>query len=246
MPEIDRKIVVAVIISAAFIVCTLLVTNAFRNRNRTNDIISVTGGTKQDFVSDLIDWSVDFTRRDKNLQTAFAAIRKDAAQVNAFLVSKGIPAKEIVAGAVDIQREYETEYDAKGNRKESFRGFKLTQMFRIESSDVDKVEAVSREVSSLIDAGIEIHSSTPNFYYTKLGELRIAMIAEATKDGTTRADKIAANAGGRRGNLRYSNLGVFQITGQNTNTDYSWGGAFDTQSKRKTASITVKLQFAID
>jgi len=41
-------------------------------------------------------------------------------------------------------------------------------------------------------------------------------------------------------------MGVIQIVGENSTEDYSWGGSFNTKSKRKTASITVSLEFKID
>ena len=41
-------------------------------------------------------------------------------------------------------------------------------------------------------------------------------------------------------------MGIFQITGQNSNEDYSWGGTFNTSSKEKTASITMKLDYEVD
>jgi hypothetical protein len=40
-------------------------------------------------------------------------------------------------------------------------------------------------------------------------------------------------------------MGIFQITGQNSGEDYSWGGTFNTSSKAKTASITMKLDYQI-
>lgn len=69
------------------------------------------------------------------------------------------------------------------------------------------------------------------------------MIAEATKDANVRAQQIAENAGGSLGNLKSADMGVFQIVGQNSSEDYSWGGSFNTSSKNKTASITVNLQY---
>jgi hypothetical protein len=41
-------------------------------------------------------------------------------------------------------------------------------------------------------------------------------------------------------------MGIFQITGQNSNEDYSWGGTYNTSSREKTASITMKLNYEID
>jgi uncharacterized protein len=41
-------------------------------------------------------------------------------------------------------------------------------------------------------------------------------------------------------------MGIFQITAQNSNEDYSWGGTYNTASKEKTASITMKLNYEVD
>ena len=69
------------------------------------------------------------------------------------------------------------------------------------------------------------------------------MLAEATKDGLQRAKTIAENGDASLGNLVSSTQGVFQIVGLNSSEDYSWGGAFNTSSKKKTASVTVKLMY---
>jgi hypothetical protein len=111
---------------------------------------------------------------------------------------------------------------------------------------VDKVENISRQVSELINSGIEFYSNSPEYYYTKLAELKIEMIAAATKDANIRAKKIAENAGSKVGRLKNADMGVFQIVAQNSSEEYSWGGSFNTASKRKTATITVKLQYETD
>lgn len=40
-------------------------------------------------------------------------------------------------------------------------------------------------------------------------------------------------------------MGVFQIVGLNSEEDYSWGGTFNTSSKLKTASVTVRSSYKI-
>jgi len=69
------------------------------------------------------------------------------------------------------------------------------------------------------------------------------MLAEASRDAQTRAMQMAGNAGGKLGELRNASMGIFQITGQNSSEDYSWGGTFNTTSKNKTASVTVRLEY---
>ena len=119
------------------------------------------------------------------------------------------------------------------------------QRIQIESKEVDKIEQISREITDLINTGVEFYSDEPEYYYTKLAELKIEMIAEATKDARIRAEQIAENSGSKLGDLKSAQMGVFQIVAQNSSEDFSWGGSFNTSSKMKTATITMKLQYGV-
>jgi uncharacterized protein len=234
------------IIAVTIFASMWMLTGTYKNRNRTNDLINVTGLGKKDFVADLIVWTGSFRRGNTDLQAASAALDKDREGIRKFLMSKGVNEKEIVFTAVDISKMFDRSYDNEGREHSTFSGYELTQGVEIESNEVDKIELVSREVSELIRTGMEFTSDRPEYFYTKLAELKIVMIAEATKDATTRAQKIAENSDASLGDLRYATMGVFQITAQNSSEDYSWGGAFNTSSKRKTATITMKLQFGLN
>jgi len=98
----------------------------------------------------------------------------------------------------------------------------------------------------LIESVIEFNSSEPSYYYTKLSELKLAPLAKASTDARLRAETIAKNSGSSLGKIRKATMGVFQITGQNSNENYSYGGAFNTSSRTKTASITIKIDYAVD
>jgi hypothetical protein len=148
---------------------------------------------------------------------------------------------------VDIQKDFYYDYDQNGAlRNTIFNGYNLTQNLKVQSKNVDLIENISREVTELIDAGVELNSFAPEYYYTKLAQLKIKMIESATKDAKNRAEKIALNAGGGLGTLKSAEMGVFQITGENSSEDYTWGGNFNTSSKKKTANITIRLKYDID
>jgi hypothetical protein len=186
-------------------------------------------------------------RKNTDLKEAYAALDKDRENIRNYMVTKGIKPESIIFSAVEINKEFDELYDNSGRRTSSiFTGYKLNQKIQIESNEVDKVENISRQVSELINSGIEFYSNSPEYYYTKLAELKIEMIAAATKDANIRAKKIAENAGSKVGRLKNADMGVFQIVAQNSSEEYSWGGSFNTASKRKTATITVKLQYETD
>ncbi len=237
----------AIILALAVIVSAYLFSNAFKNRNQSNDTISVTGLGKKDFVSDLIVWSGSFSKKSGTLKEAYASLDADREKIKAYLASKGIKANEMVFSAVNFNKDYDFVYNENGSTKQQiFTGFTLTQTISVQSKEVDKIEEISRQSSELINSGVEFYSNAPEYYYTKLAELKIKMIAEATKDAQTRAKSIAENAGAGLGNLKKSDMGVFQITGQNSSEDFSYGGSFNTMSKNKTANITVKLVYQVD
>jgi len=72
------------------------------------------------------------------------------------------------------------------------------------------------------------------------------MLAEASKDALLRAQTMAQNGDAKLGRMVGSTMGVFQIVAQNSSEDYSWGGSFNTSSKNKTASVTVKVQYKVE
>ena len=242
-----KSILNSIIIGLAIIITAYTFSSAYKNRNQKSNTISVTGLGEKDFVSDLIVWSGGFIKKSMVLKDAYAELDKDRESIKNYLISKGIKSNQIIFSAVDINKEFDQTFDNYGNRQSSiFTGYRLSQNVQIESSEVDKIEGISRQVTELINSGIEFYSNQPQYYYTKLSKLKIEMIAEATKDANVRAKKIAENGSGEMGKLKNANMGVFQIVAQNSSEEYSWGGSFNTTSKRKTASITVKLDYEVE
>lgn len=235
-----------IIVALAILLGVFILSGAYKNRNRSNDVILVTGSASKDFSSDLVSWSAQFQAFGKELPVASASLKVSQEKVNAFLLGKGISEKEIVFSAIEVERVNNWVEEGQGKGHYEFVGYDLKQTVSIQSREVNKVERVSREITDLIFQGLQITSNSPEYYYTQLADLKIEMVAAATADAQTRAQQIAEKSGASLGHLRYASMGVFQITAQNSSEDYAWGGSFNTSSREKTASIVMRLQFGID
>ena len=241
------RIISAAIIGIAFIIGLFLVGKAYKYRSTSQETITVTGSAEKDFVSDLIVWKGTYSRKSMELKSAYAQLKADEILVKNYLLGKGIQASEMVFSSINITKEFNYLTDANGRSLgQQFSGYNLTQTVRIESPNVDKIDAVSREATELIQQGIEFNSMPPLFYYTQLTQVKMDLLAKASADGKQRAEIIAKNAGSSLKKLNKANLGVFQITGKNTDEDYSYGGTFNTSSRDKTGSITIRMEFAVD
>jgi len=246
----ERKIALgdlikAAIVAAGVIGAAALLALAFVNRNAADEQIGVTGLGEKDFESDLVVWTGSFSQSAPTLKEAYAKLNGDQERIRGFLAAKNVAESEYVFSSVTIQKEYDQKTDRDGSRTSTFRGYGLRQEVTIESKDLGKIERVSREITDLINSGVEFYSREPSYYYTKLSDLKLELIELATKNGRARAQKIAEETGQKLGKLKFASLGVFQIIARNSNADYSWSGSNDVTSRLKTATITTRLQFGI-
>ena len=234
------------ILCIAIIIGLTILGNAYKYKFTSTETVSVTGLSEKDFTSDLIVWGGSFSRNAMDLKEAYAALKSDEATIKAYLNSKGIADSCIVFSSVSMSKNFQRQYDERGNEiRADFSGYSLTGNVRVESHEIERVEKLSREITELLEKGIELNSNAPEYYYTKLNELKIDLLAKASEDAKTRAETIAKNSGASLGNIKKANMGVFQITGKNENETYSYGGSFNTSSKLKTASITLKVDFLL-
>lgn len=238
-------VIISVIAAVAVVCFAYIVSNAYRYKFKVNNTINVTGNAKKDFESDIVKWTAMYSRKSMDLSLASEQLASDRQQVNNFLVSKGIKSDEILFNAVNINRDFTYQTDGSGHSYNTFTGYSLTQTVSVESKDLNKVDKASREISTLISQGLELSSNSPSYYYSKLEDLKLALIAEASQNAKARAENIAKESGSSLGKLIKADLGIFQITGQNDNEEYSYGGVFNTASRLKTANITVKTSYGL-
>lgn len=241
---LEPRVISALAVSAAVILGTWILGSAWKKTHYAMERVNVTGLATQDFSSDLIVWHGTFERKANVIREAYSMIKDDAVMIRKFLRDHGVQDSAIVFDAVDIRKEFRSIRE-NDNYYQQFDGYRLAQSFTVESKDVDRVEVVSREISELLNAGIELTSQAPQYYYTKLSALKLDLLSKASADGKARADSIAKNAGSSLGSMRTAESGIFQITGQNSDEEYTWGGAFNVASRDKTASITVRMEFEV-
>ncbi len=235
------------ITALAAVIIAAILASGYNYKFKAKNTLPVTGSAEYNFEADLIVWAGSYMRTSMDLKEAYAMLKQDEMRVREYLRSKGINEKEAVFSSITISRQYNETFDDRGNRTSSvFSGFQLSQRVRVESVDIEKVEVISREVTGLLEAGVELNSEEPQYYYTKLKDVKIKLLQEAGEDARRRAETIAKAGHSSLGGLRKASMGVFQITGRNSNEDFTYGGAFNTASKSKTATVTVRYEYALN
>jgi hypothetical protein len=234
---------VAIILAAGIVIASLILANTWGSVASRNVTITVTGSASKEIRSDLAEWSGTFSNESPTLTDAYARLKESNKKVKNYLTGKGFEEEKLKFSAITTTTLYAT--NTQGYKTEQVTGYRLSQRVSIESSDVDKIDKLSREATELINQGVEIDSYQPKFFYTKLGDLKVEMIGLASEDAKMRAEQIAKSTGDDIGEVRSSRTGVIQITAKNS-TDVSDYGINDTSSLEKKITAVVSISFSID
>lgn len=229
-----------IILGASMIISVLIGAGILYKIQSSNDTLSVTGSAKREVTSDKVKWTSSITRtvRISALKGGYTQLAKDLDEVKAFFKEKGIPDEAITISPVFMNENWQ-QY-ATAETKE----YNLTQTFEIQSDDVVKITDVSKNIQTLIDKGIIFQSNSPEYYYSKLPEMRVELLSDALVDAKNRATKLAESTGGSVGALKSASSGVVQVLTPNS-TEVSDYGSYDTSKIQKEIMVTVKASFSV-
>lgn len=240
----SQVIILGICIAAATIASSIILSGgALKVIKFTREQISVTGSATKQIRSDYVIWSGSFSRREKDLKSAYKNLKQDLEKVKAYFKSQGINPEEVVVSQIVTTTVYKK--NDKGNDTNEIQYYVLNQTVEIRSKDVNRVTTVSRESTGLIEQGVEFESYAPQYFYTELDKLKIEMLAKASENAKERAENMVRAAGNKIGLMRQARMGVFQITPV-TSTDVSDYGENDTTSLDKKVMAVVTVNFAIE
>ena len=217
--------------------------------------IRITGSAKKRIVSDLIQWEAVIEARAPERTAAYRTLTEERDKAVAFLVAQGIKADEIQPQSTTFEEVFEKVIEDKvlpgttvavRNETKVSKGFLTRQTIAVRSTDVARVEKASREITTLLEQGVSVNSESPAYFYTRLGDLKIEMLAAAAKDARTRAENILRSAGNATiGKLIVADMGVININPANV-TKTSEEGNNDTSALDKDIITIVHAEFEVN
>lgn len=242
----DRKylawIATALVLSVGLILASFIVIEGFVKTKPAQNKITVTGSVRKQIKSDLIVWRGSYSVTSPKISEAYNLLKSSSQKVQNYLKNKGIDEKDMVFSSINTITNYVLLPN--GQTTTQVESYRLIQTVEVSSIDVDKITVISREATELINEGVEFESMPPDYFYTKIAQLKVDMLGQATKDAKARAEQIASSTGSRIGSLRSAKMGVFQITPLYSN-EISDSGVNDISSLNKEITAIVTCDFEI-
>ncbi len=247
-----RGVLIATVVASAALV-TSLVTSTFvasrayvqrgEQSERRSRTLEVTGSARVRISSDLAMWSVRVAGEGKSIEEAYQRLAATSKDVQGFLGERGFGPEAVSLGAIDTHTHYRP--DDKGRETREVTAYRLSRRIEVRSGDPGRVAQAAGEVTELLKTGAHVESGAPRYLYTKLADLKVRMIGEATANARERAERIAAESRCRIGAVKDARAGVLQITPP-WSVDVSDSGLNDTSSIEKDVTAVMRLAFAIE
>jgi uncharacterized protein len=216
----------------------------FRQEER---YITVKGFSEKEVKADLAIWTMTVRVANNDLVSGSNLHSVAKKQVVDFLVEKGIKPSEITISDLTVMDMKANEYG--GNYNPEQLRYIIEEKVQVRSGDVDKVQQISRMTSELLKAGVAL--STKNdwrgsglrFIFTKLNDVKPAMIADAIQNAREAAEQFTKESATKLGSIRNANQGLFSIMDRDESLNGAGGGSYNNSAsdiyKRIRVVITV-------
>ena len=233
----------AIVLAGGFVAASLIGAFAFLSARSADQTLSVTGSEKKRVLSDAVKWQVILSKEvsEGNLSMGYRDVARDVVVVQEFLKTKGRPDSAITILPPSVNEQF--RFDKAGSSGP--RQFLVRQPIMIQSEEVARVTEVAKDVNELASRNISFETFPPEYFYSKLSDLRVELLAAAIRDAKARATEIARGSDRGVGKLKSASSGVVQVLAPNSIeiADY---GQYDTGSVEKEVMVTVRATFFVN
>jgi len=147
--------------------------------SRSSEGITVTGSARVEAKADKAVWplNAEFVASTQSVAVDKVGVAVDA--LVKYLVNGGIPNDAIEFGSVSAYPQEEFVNGASTGRITSYRA---SRSVTVRSENVDLVRKLSTNLGSLLETGVNVSNYGPQFYVSKLSELRPELLKQAMED----------------------------------------------------------------
>lgn len=241
--------IVSIALIISFGINALFMGRALQRFKAEDRSISVKGFSEREVKADLVVWNIQTKIVCDNLSEGSSKTDEAKKKMISFLVQNQIPESEIIVEGISV-------IDKRANQYESYQQmntprYLVTQIIQVRSTNVDLVQKVSRMTGELLQAGVVVsnneYGNPIQYYFTKLNEIKPAMISEATLNAKEAAMKFSSENDSRLGRLKKANQGLFTIVDRTASLSGGEGGyASGTLDIYKKVRVVISAEYSIN
>lgn len=240
-------IIAAALLALGPISAGYMVMQGLKQFNNTDNYVNVKGLATKDVEADLVIWPIKHAATGNDLPETQKAVEANTQKTLAFLKSQGLTDTDVSSRRLEVTDLLAQQYrsaDAQTSR------FIVSETVIVRTNNIDAVDKGSQNIGELLKQGVSVMrgdvnsgdaSGNPQYIFTKLNEIKPAMIAEATKSAREAAAQFASDSGARVGKLKTANQGLFEIQPRDSSNSYN-----ERQERFKSVRVVTSMQYYLE
>jgi hypothetical protein len=201
-----------VVLAVGIIVGAYLVSNAVNNHTYYGRSIDVKGLSERDVIADSGSWTLTISLAGDDVKQLNKQVIDQKTSVREALIKAGFKAEEINTDLpANVEDKMLDRYNDRFDPTKQAR-YILETSIQITTEDVEKLFQATHMINDFIADGIVFKgSTTPQFFYEKLNEIKPEMLKEASENAHTAAIELAHNTKSKIGKIKRASQGIFSI-----------------------------------
>lgn len=195
--------------------------------------VTMRGLAERDVTADLATWTLSYSVNGSDMAALQQRIDADTTSITNFLKERGFSDKDISTTGVGVNQY--RNHDGSPN-------ITIRQRLQLRTRRVTDAAATFADQAALIRRGVALDEGSGIIYsFTRLNDIKPAMIAEATRDARAGAEQFAKDSGASVGAIRRATQGYFSIGAR----DGDHGGSGSDSPFQKVRVVTT-IDFYLD
>jgi hypothetical protein len=188
--------------------------------------VTVRGLAEKDVTADLATWTLAYSATGFDLPTVRGEIDANTKAIQDYFRTLGFKPEELKPSGVGVNQYYNNGVN----------NITINQRVQLRTNDIARAQRAVAQQFDLVRRGVVLQEGSGMVYsFTKLNEVKPAMVAEATRDARKAAEQFAKDSGTGVGGIKTASQGYFSIDAR----DGEQGGGGDTPYKKVRVVTTV-------
>lgn len=196
--------------------------------------VTVRGLAERDVTADLATWTIAYSAKAGDLQSAQAKVDNDTKSIRGFFNALGFDADALQPTGANV-----SQYNENGTPV-----YTVKQRLSLRTTDIKRAESAVKRQFDLVKNGVELEEGSGMAYtFTKLNTIKPEMIALATKDARKSAEQFAKDSGTDVGSIKSATQGYFEVTARDGDSAGGWGVS---DSPYKKVRVVTTVEYYLD
>jgi hypothetical protein len=195
-------VLAAAIVALGLVAGGFLLGDGLRRARSADRSVTVRGLAERDVTADLATWAISYSATGTDLAAVQADVDADTRELEAYFRRLGFPASAITPTGAGVN-----QYFSNGVLT-----ITINQRMLLRTNDIRRARAAVARQFELVRRGVTLQEGSGMRYsFTRLNDVKPAMVADATRDARKAAEQFARDSGTGVGGIKSATQGYFTI-----------------------------------